>query len=466
MNIGVVVDHPKRDLSGIVMIAYALSVRGHSTSIIPLYDQAIDVPLLGLDAIVVNYARPANFDLIQGYVDMGLPVFVLDTEGGVLAENGANSPDRLAEYIRKSGYADLLSGYFFWGSSLYRAFMDGSGMPADRLHLTGCPRFDYASKRWENILEYHRHNYILINTNFPIVNPLFTRTPENEVATMVKSGWTPEYAQKMLIDLCKIMNGYMDIIDRIATKFYQFNFLIRPHPFENSQFYKDRFANFENVVVDGEGSVLNVIRHARCVIHLNCGTAIEANMLGRLPISLEFINTMHMANHSKLPSQVSWIADSYESLCSALEKLPEITKSFSFSENYHKYIMPWFYMNDGMAADRVADALCQSLSSHAARLQPSVFRSMASSRRKSQFGQRLQAVMANCIGSKTVSKMRTLISPVREDKRLILESVSSLLSSITKYTNEKQPIVERAKHPLTRFSMSSLRVTPTNKNLI
>lgn len=460
LNIGIILDHPKRDLAGVVMIAYALAARGHSTSIIPLYDQAVDVPLLGLDAIIVNYARPANIDLVQGYVDMGLPVFVLDTEGGILAEDGANAPDQLADFIRQSGYADLLSGYLFWGPRLHEAFVVGSGMPAERLHVTGCPRFDYASPRWEATLIFSRSGYILVNANFPLVNPLFVRTPEEELATLIKAGWEAGYVEQLLIDLRQILLGYLRTISDLATRFPHFNFLVRPHPFENSQLYQDRFANFPNVIVDGMGSVLNVIRHSQCVLHLNCGTSVEATMLHRLPISLEFLNTNHMANHSTLPSRISWRADSFNAVCGVLERLSDTTKSFKFAENYRENISPWFYINDGNAAERVVEMISRTVVPRIGKRRTSVARSLASSRRNSSNSQRLQSAFANLVGSQIASEMRALVKPARQEKRLLPEAVISQLALISSHAKTKQPAVSRACHPWTNAPLASLLVTP------
>jgi hypothetical protein len=65
MRIGYIVDHPKRDLSGGIMFARALAQRGVETALIPLYEQGHDVPLLGLDGLVVNYARRVNLELVR-----------------------------------------------------------------------------------------------------------------------------------------------------------------------------------------------------------------------------------------------------------------------------------------------------------------------------------------------------------------------------------------------------------------
>ena len=67
------------------------------------------MPRLGLDTLVVNYARAANLDLIGGFA-AAMALYVLDTEGGVLAAKGGNSARAMAAYVRGSGYADILSG--------------------------------------------------------------------------------------------------------------------------------------------------------------------------------------------------------------------------------------------------------------------------------------------------------------------------------------------------------------------
>ena len=175
MRIGWVVDHPKRDLAGSVLAAYQLASRGASVAIVPMYEQGVDVPRLGLDTLVVNYARDANLDLMRSFAKAGLALYVLDTEGGVLAEKGGNSPPAMAAYVRNSGYADILSGYFFWGGRLHAAFNDNKTMPSGQLHLTGCPRFDFAAPRWRTLLDGERRGYLLVNANFPLVNSRFVQ---------------------------------------------------------------------------------------------------------------------------------------------------------------------------------------------------------------------------------------------------------------------------------------------------
>lgn len=457
-RIGFVVDHPKRDLPGGAMLAHALGRLGIETALVPLYDQAVDVPLLGLDALVVNYARPVNLELVRGYCDSGLPVWVLDTEGGVLADDGANSPDRWAAYMRDSGYAKLLTGYFFWGSILHEAFQRHSSMPHDTLHLTGCPRFDFTAARWRSLLEFHRDGYVLVNMNFPLVNPLFAESAATERETLVAAGWKADYVDRLIEDSRKILTGFVAQVQRLSKRHGSLEFLVRPHPFENADHYRTAFAGLANVEVDGQGSVLNVIQHSRCILHVNCGTSVEAVMLDKLPLSLEFLNTEHMANHSSLPSRVSMPVSSEAELDALLADLPAANARFDYRGHYDDLIRPWFHLNDGQAATRIAARLDAATRIRVGRV--SLRRSVASSRLRPTVMQRLQAIAGNLAGSYSVSRLRASHAPQRRVKQLDADFVDSLLAQIGAVDAGLRCRAQRARHPVTGLPLASLLVCP------
>ena len=243
MRIGLVVDHPKRDLPGAVMLGYQLARRGASVVLVPMYEQAVDVPRLGLDALVVNYARPVNLDLMRSFAKAGLALYVLDTEGGVLAEKGGNSPPAMAAHVKDSGYADILAGYFFWGSRLYDAFLAAGTMPPEQLHLTGCPRFDFAASRWRALLDGEPRGYLLVNANFPLVNSRFTGKPGGEREAMVRSGWNGDYVDRFIADLKQVFTNYLSGIERLAAARPDRKILVRPHPFESEDVYRNALSH-------------------------------------------------------------------------------------------------------------------------------------------------------------------------------------------------------------------------------
>lgn len=456
MRIGFVVDHPKRDLPTGIMLARALSAHGIETALIPFYDQGVDVPLLDLSAVIVNYARPINRPLVEQYRALGLSVYVLDTEGGVLAREGPNTPDVLARFIDESGYADLLSGYFFWGSVLRDAFVGESGMAQSDLHLTGCPRFDYASPRYRDLLQSEHSGYFLINTNFPAVNPRFVKAGSDDRDALRSVGLGDDYIDRMLAETRLILKGVIDAVRHLARRFPQEKFLLRPHPFERQDFYEEACAGLDNVIVDGRGGVLNVIKNAKALLHVNCGTAIEAVMLGVPPLQLEFLNQPFMSQHALLPGQASHLVASIDELDGIVADPGKATAKFPFHDRYKNCVQPFFHLNDGGAADRIAKILAGEIANGAGKAAISIDHSLRSSRPRPTSGQRLQGILANLAGSRATSNIRRRLQSRRTDKYVTRDAVASELAKLTGQVAE----VRHARHPITGMPLISLIVEP------
>ena len=458
MRIGWVVDHPKRDLAGSVLVAYQLASRGASVAIVPMYEQGVDIPRLGLDTLVVNYARAANLDLMQSFAKAGLALYVLDTEGGVLAEKGGNSPPAMAAYIRNSGYADVLKGYFFWGGRLHQAFNDNDTMPPGQLHLTGCPRFDFAAPRWRTLLDGERHGYLLVNANFPLVNSRFSSRPGTEREAMIRAGWGGAYIDRFLADLKQVFANYLAEIGRLAAARPDRAILVRPHPFESEEVYRSALAPHPNVVVDGSGNVLDMIQNAAGVIHLNCGTAIEAVLLGKLPIQLEYLNTPATAGHALLPARVSRPVMSFEELVDVVDHVAEETTKFDFAGIHAASIDAFFYRNDGRAAERVADVLVGA--NEPRRPFVSLVSAMRGTRPNPSTGQIAKGAASLLFGSATTEKFRTWFNPARRDKRIEPADVTALLARIAVHDNSDPTrfTVGRARCAKTGLPLASIMV--------
>ncbi|MET4318833.1 surface carbohydrate biosynthesis protein [Bradyrhizobium sp. CSS354] len=428
MRIGLVVDHPKRDLPGAVMLGYQLARRGASVVLVPMYEQAVDVPRLGLDALVVNYARPVNLDLMRSFAKAGLALYVLDTEGGVLAEKGGNSPPAMAAHIKDSGYAGLLAGYFFWGSRLHDAFLRAGTMPPEQLHLTGCPRFDFAASRWRALLDGEPRGYLLVNANFPLVNSRFSGKPGGEREAMVRAGWDGAYVDLFIADLKQVFANYLAEIGRLAAARPDRNILVRPHPFESEDVYRNALSRHTNVVIDGSGSVLDRIRNAAAIIHLNCGTAVESVLLEKLPLQLEYLNTPITAGHAGLPARVSRQVSSFDELLGAIDHVERETGTFDFARVHAADIEAFFHLNDGQAADRVADVLIRAQGSRWPYV--SLLATVKGTRAKPSLGQIVKGVASAALGSAVTERLRSRFNPARRDKRIEPAFVKALLRRI------------------------------------
>ena len=440
------------------MLGYQLARRGVSVALVPMYEQAVDVPRLGLNALVANYARPVNLDLMRSFAGAGLALYVLDTEGGVLATKGGNSPPAMAAHIKASGYADILAGYFFWGNRLHDAFRAAGTMKPEQLHLTGCPRFDFAASRWRALLDGEPRGYLLVNANFPLVNSRFTGTPGGEREAMVRSGWDGAYVDRFMADLKQVFTNYLAEIDRLATARPDRSILVRPHPFESEAVYRNALSRHANIVVDGTGSVLDRIRNAAAVIHLNCGTAVESVLLGKLPLQLEYLNTPITAGHAALPARVSRQVASFDQLLGALDHIERETEAFDFERVHAADIEAFFHLNDGQAAERVADVLTHATTSH--RPYVSLLATVKGTRASPSLGQIVKGAASAALGSAVTERLRSRFNPARRDKRIEPILVKTLLQRIASHdrANPSQFTARRAHCMTTGLPLASIAI--------
>lgn len=458
-RVGFVVDHPTRDLPGGLLLADALARRGVETVLIPQYEQGVDVPLLALDAVVLNYARPVNLELAQSFAAAGTAVFVLDTEGGVLSEDGHSTPARLAAYIRESGYAEVLAGYFFWGSALHAAFVDGSGMEPSRLHPTGCPRFDFYSPDLRDLNPPKRTGHILVNTNYPLVNPRFVKAAGGDRAAIREVGYDDAFIDTLFAATAKVKDGVIATVRRLAADLPAQQFILRPHPFENSETYDIEFRGMPNVTVDGAGPVFDAIHGAKALLHLNCGTAIEALMLGVPPLAMEFLNVDALRAHASLPSRASLGIHAYEDLLVRL-KSSDPGAGWDLDATYDAVARPYFHTNDGLASERVADVLADCCARAQGSPRPSLGLSLAASRSRPRIGQRLQSLSANIFGSALSGALRARWQPIRKGKEFFAADIDQTLAQLAAFRGGPAPRATRARHPLSGVPLASVLVTP------
>jgi len=463
MKVGIIVDNPIRDLPGCILVARDLARQGVEPVLVPLYQQGTDVPLMGLDAVLLNYARLNNLPLMRTYRDLGIALFVLDTEGGVLSEAGADSPENWARSARQNRIHEIVDGYFFWGSRVQEAFVRESGIVADRLRVTGPPRYDMCSPKWRQMLQARRQGYVLVNTNFSAINPLYTVTAEAEKNAFQAAGWKREYIDQFLADLREVFERYLCELERLIRDCPEQTFVVRPHPFEARDLYRRRFVGYPNVVVDPSGSIFNVIHNASCVLHLNCGTAVESVLLGKLPVSLEYLNTDIQRRHTPLPSHISFGVESYADLKRVIGDIGRTAATFDFDAIKREYIRPWFHDVDGHASQRVAEELLSILRHNGGGPRRTGWvASLRSSSPDPSLKQRLQGVVNNALGSKHGAAVRNLANPEWRHKAFGAKDVRELLAMFDRVDGAAVPslAVTHAHHPLTRLPLASIRCIP------
>lgn len=456
--VALIVDNPKRDLDGLLLVALHLVRRGVRVFLAPMYEQGYDIPRLRPAVVVANYARPQNRALIAGYRALGCVTCVLDAEGGILSHAGRNAPRTWAQAFRDDGWTELIDDYFFWGSAVRDAFAAYAGMARGRLHLTGCPRYDLCVSPWDEALGRDVRSYVLINTNFPAINPRFTGSEEVERKLFLEGGWDFAYVERLFREWKIVFPRYLEAVGELARRCPQRRILVRPHPFERADPYVEHFSGLSNVTVSGEGNVLSVIRRADCVIHLNCGTAVEANLMGRDPLSMEFLNSEFLRLHSPLPSEISIPARDVEDLCHLVEDAKARTRRVPLRAERLRRLEPWFHRPDGRAAERVAEVL-EKLAHRGRKCSRSLAAVVRGTRQGASLAQRAQGMSCLLFGSYAVNRARAWFVVQRREKALRASAAQARIAELARAGGLEVPRVRRARSG-TGIPLASLEVLP------
>lgn len=437
-RIGLVVDHPLRDLDGLCLVAQLLTERGHEAVLLPFYTQHFDLPNLALDVLVLNYARPANRALVEAAAQQGIALAVLDTEGGLIPESGPTSATGIAAYLRSSGLDRRLALYLFWGEHLRNAVVEQTALPPARAVVTGCPRFDLARS-----LSGAVRDCVLVNTNFPVVNSAHAVEGEIDAAALRSVGFSEAEITDLAQTVLKVMLRVIEAVRALATALPTRSFVIRPHPFERTQPYETAFADLDNVTIERAGTALEALSRASCLLHVNCTTAVEACLTGVPPISLDFLNEPRLEAMARLPSQISHKARSLEEAADLIDRASQLEAG-----TYPERIEPFFGPLDGNAADRVAEALA-TLPLAPAQTAPG----------QPSFRSRISRLLGRTLGSSAIEGCRTRIQPARCIKAFTASEARERVARFARGSAQTPAKVEQSRSAL-GLPIMALRVSP------
>jgi hypothetical protein len=242
-------------------------------------------------------------------------------------------------------------------------------------------------------------------------------------------GFTDERIADLAAMIERIMRGMIAAVTALAQARPAQRFVLRPHPFERAAPYVEAFASLPNVTVEQEGNVLDALAQARCLLHVNCTTAIEAAACGVPPISLDFVNEPEMLRMAALPTQVSHRAASIEQ---ALEMIDN-AGTLSLPEQ-SDLVEPHFGPTDGQAAMRAADAILATL----ARPPDAV-----AGAPNSPAGKRLLGMAGRMLGSAAIERLRQAHRPARRSKAFGIVDVTATLQRFAAAQNVTPARVRR-----------------------
>lgn len=209
---------------------------------------------------------------------------ILDEEGLVRYDD-----EEIFEYLPKKiiNFHDLI---FVWGEKQLNIFNKRYNF--QNVILSGNPRFDILSDIFLNnskIKEVKENsNYILVATNLGYFNrsKFYSESIEEQEKKIHSKvdGLSSNKNKKTYTDFDKekyYTQLFISTITHVSEIFPELNFIIRPHPSEDINFWKRVFKNFENIKVIQKGNIHNWIYGSLMVIHTGSTSGIEAYYLNK-----------------------------------------------------------------------------------------------------------------------------------------------------------------------------------------
>jgi len=359
-RVAIIVDNPVRDLTGLVLLAAGLAERGATCHLVPMHLQDQELRSLAPDAVVLNYLRPTNLRLARQLLDAQVSVIILDTEGGVLETPDAYGRTLTSDDQVRAGVA----AWCAWGPELADFGVAAGWFSREQTFITGAPRFDLYAEPWRsaaaNLAEVKmgggpQDRLILINSNFPIVNPRFS-TVESEGEMLVRDfGWTVERFEWTQEVQAQSLRGMVSVAQALARS-HRATVVYRPHPFERAETYAALLDGLPNLLLRRDGGVDGWILQASAVVQRSCTTAIEAAISGVPALSPRWVPVV---TEMEAAERVSFACESLAELDErvALALRGELQPSDIVRQALQDTIQRWFTAIDGQAHERVADVV-------------------------------------------------------------------------------------------------------------
>jgi hypothetical protein len=211
-------------------------------------------------------------------------------------------------------------------------------------------------------------DFILINTNFNHVNAFYpaqnlfhpVREPgEKARFGQAARGMTREYAEGLRDHKQAVFRDFQQLIPALDKAFPQHTIIVRPHPTENQEIYRQIATQCQRVQVTNEGNVVPWLMATRAVIHNGCTTGVEAYFMDLPAISYRATaNDYYDCGFYQLPNRLSYQCFDFDELRETLGKILVGKIGVAGGEEREALANNHIAAKDGpLACERIVDVL-------------------------------------------------------------------------------------------------------------
>jgi surface carbohydrate biosynthesis protein len=311
-----------RELDAKTLLACVAAERGHTVVLGDMVELRGIVEFLPR-GVYLSKSIPRKMErYFRRYKSLGYGVAAWCEEGLVFYSREYYKREKVC--VDTLRHADL---FFAWGSNQARVIVEKVPDAEDKVRQVGNPRMDMLNRTYRGL--YRREadrlrslygNYILFNTNFSVANHKLGT--EGAFLDAKKRGkfdckededryWEFHDHRRAIFEKT------IELVGVVSKAYPDRRVVVRPHPSENHDTWKEIAKEMSNVDVLFEGPVIPWIMSADVLIHSGCTTAVEAYFL-ETP-AIVFRPVMKEGYDFELPNRVSMQSRDPDEVLNAIE---------------------------------------------------------------------------------------------------------------------------------------------------
>ncbi len=304
MNIYIKIEIETRELLSRLLLGMHAATQGHEVLIGD--DELLELVQknkLNPGIILEKSITPAESRIkqLEHYKKNDSIITSIDEEGGLLRKN--------IDVFLKSRFSEktvsLTDKIFCWGNYDFNSLIKLFPKQKKKFIKTGNPRVSLWKKEFQDLFtsnEIKKKKYIFISSNFGI--GVSSKRLSNIVKYHVennyfdKKEYEKDFYQLMSLNI-RLLFEFVSAINYLTDRFPNFNFIIRPHPSESVDSWKNFFKKKKNLEITKKYTHSDWIENCEIVLHNGCTAGIEAFVRNKKIISfkpLEIDSEMDYAN--------------------------------------------------------------------------------------------------------------------------------------------------------------------------
>lgn len=256
---------------------------------------------------------------------------------------------------------------FAWGEANATAWRDHPAFNGTPISITGNPRADLLRPELRDYfadearsLRRHHGDFILINTNFSLVNHFLPGKSLYRQMLQAKKQPISQYGSinGLASHKVKLFQHFIEMAQAVALRFPRHKLIIRPHPSENLDTWREIMASHSNVAIIYSGNVAAWLLATRALIHNGCTTGVESFLLERPAIAYQPVVSEDY--DSQLPNTLSLRVSDLNTLYMHIDNLLQGNTSGqeTLLKKCHAHACQHIASFDGKSAcERILDSL-------------------------------------------------------------------------------------------------------------